>query len=97
MLTDKQKMDLENLYNFYSLQRAYDSELSAEWYAKMWALQTAVSIFGYEFEINQIEEKSGVEYFSFKLVEIGKWVAFIDKQIEVRSHSLKNKEKKNDT
>lgn len=72
MLTDKQKMEFENLYNFYSLQRAYDSELSAEWYAKMWALKTAVSIFGYDFEINQIEENNGVEYFSFKLVEIEK-------------------------
>ena len=72
MLTEKQKMEFENLYNFYSLQKEYDSECRAEWSDKMWAFQTAVSIFGYEFEINQIEEKSGVEYFSFKLVEIKK-------------------------
>ena len=35
MLTDKQKKDFENLFNFYSLQKSYDSESRAELTAKM--------------------------------------------------------------
>ena len=80
MLTEKQKREFENLFNFYSLQREYDSELITEWSAKMWAFRTAVSIFGYEFEYDHMEENNGVAYFSYKLVEIGKWVVFIVKQ-----------------
>ena len=83
MLTEKQKREFEGLFNFYSLQREYDSELITEWSAKMWAFRTAVSILGYEFEYDHMEENNGVSYFSYKLVEIGKWVAFIDKQIDV--------------
>ena len=72
MLTEKQKREFENLFNFYSLQREYDSELITEWSAKMWAFRTAVSILGYEFEYDHMEENNGVSYFSYKLVEIGK-------------------------
>ena len=74
MLTEKQKREFENLFNFYSLQREYDSELIAEWSAKMWAFRTAVSILGYEFEYDNIEENNGVSYFSYNLVEIEKKV-----------------------
>ncbi len=74
MLTEKQKTDLENLFNFYSLQREYDSELITEWSAKMWAFKTAVSILGYEFEYDHMEENNGVAYFSYKLVKIEKKV-----------------------
>ena len=81
MLAEKQKREFENVFNFYSFQREYDSELIAEWSAKMWAFRTAVSILGYEFEYDHMEENNGIAYFSYKLVEIGKWFAFIDKQI----------------
>ena len=98
MLTEKQKREFEGIFNFYSLQREYDSELITEWSAKMWAFRTAVSILGYEFEYDHMEENNGVAYFSYKLVEIGKWVAFIDKQIVVGkpSQEIRRKEK-NDT
>ena len=79
MLTEKQKREFENLFNFYSLQREYDSELITEWSAKMWAFKTAVSILGYEFEYDHMGENNGVAYFSYKLVEIGKLVASIVK------------------
>ena len=72
MLTDKQKREFERIFNFYSLQREYDSELIAEWSSKMWTFRTAVSILGYEFEYDNMEENNGVTYFSYKLVEIGK-------------------------
>ena len=74
MLTDKQKKEFEGIFNFYSLQREYDSELITEWSAKMWAFKTAVSILGYEFEYDHMEENNGVAYFSYKLVEIEKKV-----------------------
>ena len=72
MLTEKQKREFERIFNFYSLQREYDSELIAEWSAKMWAFRTAVSILGYEFEYDHMEENNGVAYFSYKLMEIKK-------------------------
>ena len=70
MLTEKQKMDLENLYNFYSLQKSYDSELRAELIAKMAGLRSAVSILGYKFMSNKTEEGFGVIYTSYTLEEI---------------------------
>ena len=79
MLTDKQKMDLENLYNFYSLQKSYDSESRAELIAKMAGLRSAVSILGYKFMGNKTEEGFGVTYTSYTLEGIEKWVAFIYK------------------
>ena len=97
MLTENQKREFEGLFNFYSLQREYDSELITEWSAKMWAFKTAVSILGYEFEYDHMEENNGVAYFSYKLVEIGKWVVFIDKQIDVGKpyrEKIRRKEKK---
>ena len=72
MLTEKQKREFEGIFNFYSLQREYDSEFIAEWSAKMWAFKTALSILGYEFEYDNMEENNGVAYFSYKLVEIEK-------------------------
>ena len=99
MLTEEQKREFERIFNFYSLQREYDSELIAEWSAKMWAFRTAVSILGYEFEYDHIEENNGVAYFSYKLVEIRKWVASIVKH-KGEGESLprnKGEKKKNDT
>ena len=72
MLTDKQKMDFENLYNFYSLQKSYDSESRAELIAKMAGLRSAVSILGYKFEPKGILNEYGVEYPRYELVEINK-------------------------
>ena len=71
MLTDKQKMDLENLFNFYSLQKSFDSESRAELIAKMAGLKSAVSILGYKFMSNKTEEGFGVTYTSYTLEGIG--------------------------
>ena len=71
MLTDKQKMDLENLFNFYSLQKSFDSESRAELIAKMEGLKSAVSILGYKFMSNKTEEGFGVTYTSYTLEGIG--------------------------
>ena len=70
MLTDKQKMDLENLFNFYSLQKSYDSELRAEMITKMAGVKNAVSILGYRFMADKTEEGFGVTYTSYTLEEI---------------------------
>ena len=70
MLTDKQKMDLENLYNFYSLQKSYDSESRAEMITKMAGVKSAVSILGYKFMTDKTEEGFGVTYTSYTLEEI---------------------------
>ena len=72
MLTEEQKREFENVFNFYYFQREYESEFRAEWDNKMWAFDTAVSILGYKFEYDNMEENNGVAYFSYKLVEIGK-------------------------
>ena len=71
LLTEKQKREFEGIFNFYSLQREYDSELIAEWSAKMWAFRTAVSILGYKFMFDSIkEERNGVKLYSYKLEKI---------------------------
>ena len=70
MLTDKQKMDLENLFNFYSLQKSFDSESRAELIAKMAGLRSAVSILGYRLMADKKEEGFGVTYTSYTLEEI---------------------------
>ena len=72
MQTEKQKREIEGIFNHYSLQREYDTELKTESSAKMWAFRTAVSILGYEFEYDHMEENNGVAYFSYKLMEIKK-------------------------
>ena len=70
MLTEEQKREFERIFNFYSLQKEYDSECRAEWSDKMWAFRTAVSILFYKFTFDKFEEKNGVEYSSYILEEI---------------------------
>ena len=70
MLTEEQKREFERIFNFYSLQKEYDSECRAEWSNKMWAFRTAVSILFYKFTFDKFEEKNGVEYSSYILEEI---------------------------
>ena len=70
MLTEEQKREFENVFNFYSFQREYESEFRAEWDNKMWAFDTAVSILGYKFMSNKTEEGFGVTYTSYTLEEI---------------------------
>ena len=70
MLTEKQKREFEGIFNFYSLQREYDSELITEWSTKMWAFKTAVSILGYEFEPDCRAKSDGIEYTEYNLVKI---------------------------
>ena len=72
MLTEKQKRELEGIFNFYSLQKEYDSELREEWSAKMWAFETAISIFGYKFEPDCRAMSDGIEYTEYNLVKINK-------------------------
>ena len=70
MLTEEQKREFENVFNFYSFQREYESEFRAEWDNKMWAFRTAVSILLYKFTFDKFEEKNGVEYSSYILEKI---------------------------
>ena len=70
MLTEKQKMDLENLYNFYSLQKSYDSKSRAEMITKMAGVESVLSILGYRFMADKKEEGFGVTYTSYTLEEI---------------------------
>ena len=70
MLTEEQKREFERIFNFYSLQKEYDSECRAEWSDKMWAFITAVSIFGYKFKHNRIAKSDGIEYIEYVLVKI---------------------------
>ena len=66
-MTEEQKREFERIFNFYSLQKEYDSECRAEWSDKMWAFRTAVSILFYKFTFDKFEEKNGVEYSSYIL------------------------------
>ena len=70
MLTDKQKMDLENLFNFYSLRKSYDSKSRTEMITKMAGVESALSILGYKFMTDKTEEGFGVTYTSYILEEI---------------------------
>ena len=70
MLTEEQKREFERIFNFYSLQKEYDSECRAEWSDKMWAFRTAVSILLYKFTFDKFKEKNGVKYSSYILEEI---------------------------
>ena len=79
MLTEEQKREFENVFNFYSFQREYESEFRAEWDNKMWAFDTAVSILGYKFEPNCRVKSDGIECTEYNLVRSWMWVAFIDK------------------
>ena len=68
MLTEEQKREFENVFNFYSFQREYESEFRAEWDNKMWAFDTAVSILGYKFEPNCRVKSDGIECTEYNLV-----------------------------
>ena len=68
MLTEEQKREYENVFNFYSFQREYESEFRAEWDNKMWAFDTAVSILGYKFEPNCRVKSDGIECTEYNLV-----------------------------
>ena len=68
MLTEEQKREFERIFNFYSLQKEYDSECRAEWSDKMWAFITAVSILGYKFEPYRRVKTDGVESTEYNLV-----------------------------
>ena len=70
MLTEEQKREFERIFNFYSLQKEYDSECRAEWSDKMWAFITAVSILGYKFKHNRVAKSDGIEYIEYNLVKI---------------------------
>ena len=70
MLTEKQKMDLENLFNFYSLRKSYDSESRTEMINKMEGLKSAVSILGYKFEPDYSAKLGRIEYTKYTLVKI---------------------------
>ena len=70
MLTEKQKRDFEEVFNFCSLQREYDYEFRAEWGTKMWTFDTAVSILGYKFEPDCMVKSDGIEYTEYNLVKI---------------------------
>ena len=79
MLTEKQKKDFEKLFNSYSLWKESSSGFRTEYSNKMTALICAVSILGYKFKHNRVAKSDGIEYIEYGLVEIGIWVAFIDK------------------
>ena len=68
MLTEEQKREFENVFNFYSFQREYESEFRAEWDNKMWAFDTEVSILGYKFEPNCRVKSDGIECTEYNLV-----------------------------
>ena len=75
MLTEEQKRELEWLYNGYSFNKGYKlkckkKEYAKEWSAKMMALRSAVSIFGYKFMFKKIKEEYGIVYPSYTLEEI---------------------------
>ena len=70
MLTEEQKREFENVFNFYSVGKEYDSTSRVEFNAKMWALQDAVRIFGYQFEFKMKEGIDGIECGFYRLVKI---------------------------
>ena len=70
MLTEEQKREFENVFNFYSFQREYESEFRAECDNKMWAFDTAVSILGYKFEPDCRAKSDRIGYTKYNLVRI---------------------------
>ena len=70
MLTEEQKRDLENLFNYYSWERKRNSEIKAEWRAKMIAFRSIVSTLGYRILVDKMEESDGVKYQSYRLEKI---------------------------
>ena len=70
MLTEEQKREFENLFNFYSLRKEFDSKSRTEMITKMASLKSAVSILGYRFMADKTEEGFGVTYTCYTLQEI---------------------------
>ena len=72
MFSERKKRELERQFNFYSVGKEYDSISRVEFNAKMWALQDAVRIFGYQFEFKMKEGIDGVECGFYRLVKMYK-------------------------
>ena len=70
MFSESKKRELEKQFNFYSVGKEYDSTSRVEFNAKMWALQDAVRIFGYQFEFKMKEGIDGIECGFYRLVKI---------------------------
>ena len=70
MFSESKKRELERQFNFYSVGKEYDSTSRVEFNAKMWALQDAVGIFGYQFEFKMKEGIDGIECGFYRLVKI---------------------------
>ena len=70
MFSESKKRELERQFNFYSVGKEYDSTSRVEFNAKMWALQDAVRIFGYQFEFKMKEGIDGIECGFYRLVKI---------------------------
>ena len=78
MLTDEQKEELEEKFNYYSYltelnKRNLDDDDCAELYRKnisiMWALDEALKVLGYTFVYAYTEECMGIKYWAYKLVK----------------------------
>lgn len=72
MFPESKKRELEKQFNFYSVGKEYDSTSRVEFNAKMWALQDAVRVFGYQFEFKLKEGREGVESGFYRLVKMYK-------------------------
>lgn len=70
MLTSKQKMEFERIFNLYSHWTEFNSVFKAEYHNKMLAFGKAVDILGYEFVPNGMKEEDGVKYQSYRLEKI---------------------------
>ena len=70
MLTRKQKMEFERLFNLYSRWTEFNSVFETEYHNKMLAFRKAVDILGYEFLPNGMKEEAGVKYQSYRLEKI---------------------------
>ena len=65
----KTEREFERMFNLYSLWKESSSGFRVEYTDKMWAFKTALSILGYEFLFDKVEEQDGVKYLSYKLEE----------------------------
>ena len=65
----KTEREFERMFNLYSLWKKSSSGFRVEYTDKMWAFKTALSILGYEFLFDKVEEQDGVKYLSYKLEE----------------------------
>lgn len=70
MLTSKQKMEFERIFNLYSHWTEFNSVFKTEYHNKMLAFRKAVDILGYEFVPNGMKEEDGVKYQSYRLEKI---------------------------